>query len=129
MLRGVVLAAVFGCTAANGPTSAGERRVSLTNLTGERLAAVYLSRHGAPTWEENVLGDDALSDGTTVAIGIGDTASRWDLRVDAAGHRYHSEWRDLDFRAISAITLRVDRQCVVAELAPFAPAMRDGRGR
>ncbi|HEX8721650.1 MAG TPA: hypothetical protein VF736_13525 [Pyrinomonadaceae bacterium] len=82
---------------------------TLVNYTGTSLCAVYVSPHDAGGWEENLLGGRALHDGETFEVlfgpeGRGDV---WDVRVDIKdGHV--AEWRGVDLREVSKITLRLD---------------------
>ena len=101
---------LWGCARAPRPD------LAITNRTGWKLVALYLSASDAPTWEENVLGGDVLRDGETVAVRFapGTAAPLWDLRVD--GGRYRAEWRRLDRKTISRIDIRVSRGAVVAEV-------------
>jgi hypothetical protein len=88
----------------------------VTNLTGMNIDALYLTPTDAPSWEENVLGQDLLRDGDTVAIHLpsGARSRFWDLRVDSGRHR--AEWPRLDRATISHIALRIDRHAAVAEV-------------
>jgi hypothetical protein len=90
--------------------------LAVRNLTGVSITALYLSPSDATTWQENVLGGDVLRDGDTVAVRLDSrhTPQLWDLRADAGNVR--AEWRRLDRRRISAITLSVRQQTAVAEL-------------
>ena len=116
-LTSAALLAAASCTRPPAvSTAAAARYVSVTNLTGSNVNALYLSPHDAPTWEENLLGTDVLADGESLAIRLDAPAlpARWDVRADGAGR--HAEWRDLDLRRASTITLRVDGRVAVAEL-------------
>ena len=128
---GAALVATVSC---NGSGSSevpvdGAARVSLTNLTGVDTAAIYLSPHDAPTWEENVLGGDILKDGSTIVLRVGsrDAPARWDLRTERAGSTVHREWHDLELRSIAWITLRIEGKYTVADLTPRPPPPVVGR--
>jgi predicted metal-dependent enzyme (double-stranded beta helix superfamily) len=88
----------------------------ITNRTGWKLAAIYLSPTDAPTWEENLLGADSLGDGETLAVRFapGVQAPRWDLRIDGVRHR--AEWKGLERKTIASIDLRVAKDAVIAEV-------------
>jgi hypothetical protein len=90
--------------------------LAVTNLTGVKIVALYLTPSDAPTWEENVLGHDVLRDGDTVAIHLPSLqrSRLWDLRVDSGTNR--AEWRRLDRATISKIALRIDGDAAVAEV-------------
>ena len=92
----------------------------LVNFTGSTLRAVYLSPADSSGWEENVLGTDILDDGTTVDIRFGsnETPALWDLKVVGTSG-YYAEWKGMDLRGISRVTLAVtlvDGPTVMAEL-------------
>jgi len=109
----VVLAlALLGCR----PASIDGKRISVTNLTGVTVRAIYVCHTAAAAWEENILGDDTLRDGRTVRILFRgrEPVGLWDLRVDGAGYR--AEWKRLEIARISSIHLRVARNAAVAEL-------------
>jgi hypothetical protein len=90
--------------------------LTITNLTGAKINALYLSPAGASTWEENILGRDILRDGDTVTIRFDSRADPqfWDLRADSGTHR--AEWLRLDRNRISAIALHLDKGVAVAEV-------------
>lgn len=103
--------------AASSPAAVG---FDLVNFTGTHLHAVYLSPGDASGWEENILGTDTLSDGGTIDIRFvsNATPALWDLKV-VARSGYYAEWKGLDLRDVSRITLAVtliDEPTVVAEL-------------
>ena len=92
----------------------------LVNYTGTTFRAVYLSPGDSRGWEENVLGTDVLDDGVTVNIRVvsNKAPNVWDLKV-VARTGYYAEWKGLDLRGISRITLVVkliDEPTAVAEL-------------
>ena len=93
---------------------------ALANFSGTTLRAVYVSPSESAGWEENILGGDELADGATVAIGFSpeEKAASWDIRVEAVDNHY-AEWKGLDLRDISRITLLLDmvgERVVVAEV-------------
>ena len=97
---------------------AGALDFTLVNFTGVTIRSVYISPHDSAGWEEDVLGRDILLNGGTVSISFSpeEQAVRWDLRVeDPDGN--NAEWRNLNLREISKVTLRLsgDRKAVIAE--------------
>lgn len=93
---------------------------ALANFSGTTLRAVYVSPSGSAGWEENILGGDELADGATVAIGFSpeEKAASWDIRVEAVDNHY-AEWKGLNLRDVSRITLLLDmvgERVVVAEV-------------
>jgi hypothetical protein len=104
---------------AQGNLTAGPR-FDLVNFTGIPLRAVYLSPGDSSGWEENVLGTDTLDDGATVDIRFvsHEAPALWDLKV-VAKSGYYAEWKGLDLRGVSRVTLAVtllDEATAVAEL-------------
>jgi hypothetical protein len=114
----LLAASVFSCSSCGGPggEGAGAPDFTLVNRTGATLKAVYVSPHDSEGWEENVLGGDEMFSGESVGIGFDPRAdaAAWDLRVEAAGGQ-SAEWKNLDLRRISRITLRFRNGVAVAE--------------
>lgn len=110
------------CSSSSAPAAPGSSAsrgaldFTLVNFTDATMAAVHVSPHASPSWEENLLGRDAVIDGEYVRIGFGgeEDAALWDLRVEDAGGNY-AELRGLDLREISELTLRRGDGLVVAE--------------
>lgn len=104
-------------TTATATTPAAAPDFTFVNFSRFNLHAIYLSPHDSPGWEENVLGRDQLLDGAFVKIRFNpaEQAVKWDLRVeDEKGN--HAEWKNLDLREISLITLRFRNGAVLAEV-------------
>ena len=111
-----------GSTAQGNPTASSPAAAGfdLVNFTGTDLRAVYLSPGDSSGWEENVLGTDILTDGATAEIRFvsNEAPALWDLKV-VARSGYYAEWKGLDLRGISRVTMAVtliDGPTVVAEL-------------
>lgn len=85
---------------------AGGSGFELVNFTGAALRAVYVSPSDSKGWEENVLGADELRDGSAALIRFDprENASLWDVRVEAGEGRF-AEWKGLDLRGASRVTL------------------------
>jgi hypothetical protein len=90
------------------PGSANNLDFALTNLTGATLQAIYVSPTDSRGWEENVLGNDKLQDGDTINLKFdpAERAGLWDLRVEAA-NGYYAEWKCIDLRTVTKITLHI----------------------
>jgi hypothetical protein len=102
---------------ASSPAGAG---FDLVNFSGSPIRAVYLSSGDSSSWEENVLGTDILDDGATVEIRFvsNEAPALWDLKV-VARSGYYAEWKGLDLRGVSRVTLAmalINGPAVVAEL-------------
>ncbi|HEY0379761.1 MAG TPA: hypothetical protein VGC87_22770 [Pyrinomonadaceae bacterium] len=97
--------------------SSGQLDFTLNNFTGTTLRAVYVSPHDSPGWEEDVLGGVPLPDGEVVKLGFAaeERAAVWDIRVEDKEGKNFAEWKDLDLRGISELTLTVDKGIVIAE--------------
>jgi hypothetical protein len=97
--------------------SSGQLDFTLNNFTGTTLRAVYVSPHDSAGWEENVLGGEQLLDGETVEIRFGpeERAAVWDIRVEDVEGKNSAEWKNLDLRGISTLTLSVDKGVAIAE--------------
>jgi hypothetical protein len=88
--------------------------LTITNFTGRTIHALYLSPSDAPTWQENVLGQDVLKDGAAVVVRLpAGGPRRWDLRVQS--REFHADWRQLDCTRIAAVSLRMGRGIAIAE--------------
>lgn len=105
---GLALACLLaGACSRSSPAGAGGRvsGFTLSNFTGSTLRAVYISPSDAAGWEENILGGDVLADGGAIVVrfGPGEKVALWDLRVETTRRR--AEWKRLDLRDASAVTL------------------------
>ena len=103
----VTTTAVF-CTAA--PAQAENHDFTLVNKTGYTIDQIYVSAAGRKSWEEDVMGRDALATGESVQITFdrGEQDCLWDLKVT-----YEDEdeavWNRLDLCELSKLTLHYDR--------------------
>lgn len=109
----IIVFVLFGVTAllpAPGLAD-GRQNFSLENRTGYKISEVYVSPSKASTWEEDVLGEDRLANGETVAIRFSrsDKSCKWDLKV-VYDDGDTSEWEDFDLCKISIIRLFYDRK-------------------
>jgi hypothetical protein len=97
--------------------SSSQLDFTLNNFTGTMLRAVYVSPHESAGWEENVLGGEQLLDGDTVEIKFvpEEKAAVWDIRVEDVEGKNSAEWKNLDLRGISTLTLSVDKEVAIAE--------------
>lgn len=103
-----LLVAVCACSARGSAASGRALDFTLVNRTGTTIHAIYVSPHDSVNWEENVIGSDTLPSGESVAIRFSpeERPSLWDLRVENR-NGYQAEWKKLDLRRISRITLRL----------------------
>ncbi len=110
IVMSVCVVACAACASCGGSAvaSTGALDFTLINLTGSTIRAVYVSPHDSAGWEENVLGQDKLFNGETVKIRFRpeEQSVVWDLRVEVR-RRSTAEWKNLNLREISKITLRI----------------------
>lgn len=74
-----------------GTVLAGTQDFDLVNRTGKVINNVYVSKVTTSDWEEDVLGQDTLANGSKVHItfNAGDDECYWDVRaVDTTGGTY-----------------------------------------
>lgn len=97
--------------------SPGSLDFTLVNFTGLTIHVVYASPHDSPGWEENVLGGELLLDGDSVEIKFSpeEKAAVWDIRAEDKDGKNFAEWKNLDLRQISKLTLSVDKGVAIAE--------------
>lgn len=114
-LVGFVLAAMFAfCSRA---AEAGEQDFVLVNHTGVEIHKIFISTSETDNWEEDVLGDDTLPDGSSVKIRFApeEDAEVWDIKVeDEEGTSI--VWSGLILVNINTVTLILEDGEAKAEL-------------
>ncbi len=89
--------------------AAGDARqdFALVNQTGYDVKSVYVSSHRTDQWEEDILGDDELDDGTAVNIHFPTKVKtcRFDLKVVYSVDDSEAVWKDIDLCKVSKITI------------------------
>ena len=99
---GFVLASAFmltGMTAAQ----ASDADFSLRNKTGYQIDEVYVSPTDADDWEEDILGENVLENGSEVPITFNrQKQSHWDLKVVFKGGR-EAIWQKFDLSQLTDI--------------------------
>ena len=78
----------------------------MVNQTGIVIHELYVTPHDSDDWEDDILGEDTLPNGSEVDIKFSrkEKAKLWDLKVvDADGNSV--EWENLDLLDISEVTL------------------------
>jgi hypothetical protein len=90
MLRNAALAAVL--IGLNAAALAADYYVEITNNTGFTIMYMYVSPAKSDSWEEDVLGDETMSDGETRRVNLtGYKSPMFDIRlVDEDGDKYTS---------------------------------------
>lgn len=84
-IRSLIFSALVGvATITSGAAFAADKKVTVVNKTKTTMLAIYASSVGARTWEEDILGDDALAPGESVEIDMDDGSGkcRFDLKAE-----------------------------------------------
>ena len=84
---------------------------SLVNKTGYELKAVYVSPGHADDWGDDVMGQDTLANGDTVAIKFHRSVKtcEWDLKVVYTIDNSSAVWHDIDLCTVEKITIRYNK--------------------
>ncbi len=98
---------VFAFTA---PAGAGTQDFLLVNQTGVEIYNLYISETNNENWEEDVLGQDVLSNGGRIDVGFaGRRACFWDMLVtDSEGGNV--TWEGLNLCETSLVILRCNEE-------------------
>lgn len=105
-----ILAAAGLMLALASPAMAGDQDFNLNNATGYTIEKVYVAPSKSNDWEEDVLGDDTLEDGTNVDITFPQSGSacKYDLKV-VYDDGEEAMWGNLDLCTISSVKIRYNR--------------------
>lgn len=112
MFRKVLFAAVTAAIAVSSSAyAAGKQDFVLTNKTGYTIDEVYVSPSSSDDWQEDVMGQDALENGSNVHIKFNRAAPgcEWDLKVVYADGET-AEWDSFDLCTVSKIRIFYDRK-------------------
>ena len=78
---------------------------TLHNETGQEILEVYVSPTGVDNWEEDILGQDTLASGDSVAITFSRRQEdRWDIKVVFRSGK-NSVWNKLNLSQITDLTI------------------------
>ena len=110
-----LLVAVFAAALAfAAPAGAQEAKQDfrLVNKTGYELKALYVSPSKSDDWEEDVLGQDTLSDGQAVNVHFSPKTKtcKFDLKVTYSDDDSSAVWHDIDLCAVEKITIKYNRK-------------------
>lgn len=85
---------------------AGDQDFTLHNETRREIAEVYISSAATSEWEEDVLGEDTLPDGSSVDISFsaGEDAELWDMKIVFSDGR-SSVWQRLSLTELTDVTI------------------------
>ena len=110
-----MLVAVVALTCLAGiAAQAGKQDFTLVNNTGYQIDKVFVSSVGTKSWEEDIMGKEALGDGENVPISFekGTRGRDYDLKVV-----YHdsdeAEWHNVNLCELSTIHIHWDRKAGV----------------
>jgi len=109
------LALALGCVASTlSPAAAAEAKQDFTivNKTGYDIKEVYVSPTKSDDWEEDVLGEDLLSDGDSWKIKFtrATKTCKWDLKVVYAVDDSTAVWNGIDLCSVSKITIKYNKK-------------------
>ena len=93
--------------AADSTASAeGKQDFTVVNQTGVEITALHVAPHSSDDWEEDILGQDTLASGESLAIKFNrnEKTAMWDLRIEDTGGNA-IEWENLNLLEISKVTL------------------------
>jgi hypothetical protein len=111
MRRAVLAVAALGALALAGSSAlAADQDFALVNATGYEISELYVAPSKSDDWQEDVLGQDVLSDGQRAEIKFSrdvDTC-RWDLKVVYSDDNSSAEWTGVDLCALSKVTIKYD---------------------
>lgn len=118
MLRSIrvsVVLLVASLALASAPAHAGTQDFTLVNETGVEIYNLFISETANENWEEDVLGEQVLPDGSRMTIGFrGRSACLWDMMVlDEAGDSL--SWTGLNLCEASVVVLWCDDEECWAE--------------
>jgi hypothetical protein len=84
----------------------------LVNKTGYELKALYVSPAKSDDWEEDILGQDTLSDGQSVNVHFSPKVHtcQWDLKVVYSDDDSSAVWQKIDLCTIEKITIKYNRK-------------------
>jgi hypothetical protein len=107
----VALAATVVLTAPAGAQEA-KQDFKLVNKTGYELKSLYVSPSKAEDWQEDVLGQDTLSDGEAVNVHFSPKVKtcQWDLKVVYNDDDSSAVWQKIDLCSVEKITIKYDRK-------------------
>ena len=100
---------------AAGSALAGTQDFTLVNQTGVEIYRLYISETTNQDWEEDVLGDQVLPDGSRIDIDFhGRNACLWDMMV-TDDEDNSVEWTGINLCESSVVVLRCDDEECWAE--------------
>ena len=90
------------------PALAGTQDFTLVNQTGEEIYSLYISETNNEDWEEDVLGDRVLPNGSRIDINFrGKAACMWDMLI-TDDEENEVEWTAINLCEASVVVLHCD---------------------
>ena len=91
------------------PAAAGQQDFVLVNGTGYTIQEVYVSPTRTRSWEEDVLGNDVLADGSRVTIRFNraEDTCLWDLKA-VYDDGETAEWQGFNLCEVSVVAISYD---------------------
>jgi len=88
-----------------------KQNFTLVNKTGYELNAIYVSPSKSDDWEDDVMDQDTLDDGDSVAIHFQRAIKtcKWDLKVVYTDDSSSAVWNDIDLCSVETITIHYNR--------------------
>jgi len=117
LMRAVLRAISFAFGAlifTHGPalTAEAKQNFVIVNKTGYDIKEVYVSPTKSDDWQEDVLGEDLLSDGDSWKIKFSRSTKtcKWDLKVVYSDDDSTATWNSIDLCSIGKITIKYNRK-------------------
>jgi hypothetical protein len=109
----LLVSAMLSCAfIASAQAQEAKQDFTLVNQTGYEIKEVYVSPSKSNDWEEDVLGEDTLSDGDQqdIAFSRSTKTCQWDLKVVYSVDDSSAEWSSIDLCKVGTITIRYDKK-------------------
>ena len=107
------VSAIAACAIGAGlaiPAKAGVQDFTVVNRTGYEIYSLYVSPSDEGSWEEDVLDEDVLSEGSSVRVNFDNSEDdcMWDIMVVYSVDDEHVYWNDVDLCEVSTVQLHYD---------------------
>jgi hypothetical protein len=88
------------------PAFAGKQDFTVVNRTGYQIDKIFVAPSKSNDWEEDVMGDDVMEDGTSQPITFesGTSTCKYDLKA-VYNDGDSAEWGNIDLCTVSKVTL------------------------
>ncbi|MBV8778888.1 MAG: argininosuccinate lyase [Alphaproteobacteria bacterium] len=113
-MRILLVALCAAVLASTAPAWAQEAKQDfrLVNKTGYELKGLYVAPSKSDDWEEDVLGQDTLSDGQAVNVHFNPKTKtcKYDLKVVYSDDDSSAVWSKIDLCSVEKITIKYNRK-------------------